>query len=186
MPASKWRQTGKAWQPAYIEAKLAVQAQKHGYYGTEPDLSPQDADKVMELVEMMTTASLLETFDTESKRGKALGVSAQRIRTLKATKLYKDTLVNALQVRGLEHTASAMPTMARRAADAKDPAGVAAFDRLMRLGGIGQKNASTFTKNVTNTTVHLSVDQQLQKFVAGRKGQVIDEAPAAALPAELE
>ncbi len=168
---------GPAWQPAYIEAKLTLQAQKHGHFGTEPELSEEDQEKVMELVALMTTEDLLKTYDTEAKRGTLLGTNARRIRTLKATKLYKDALVQALTNNGLEGVARAVSTMQSRAMDPTDRAGVAAFDRLMRLGGVGQKEPSKFVKNVTNNTLNMTVDQQLQKFVAGRREQVVDEVP---------
>lgn len=175
------KELGPAWQPAYIEAKLTLQAQKKGYFGTEDDLSEEDQEKVAELVALMTTEDLLKTYDTEAKRATLLGTNAQRVRTLKATKLYKDGLIHALQTHGLESVAQTMGTMRARAADVTDRQGVAAFDRLMRLGGVGQKEPSKFVKNVTNNTLNLTVDQHLQKFIAGRRGapQVIDEVQAA-------
>ena len=169
----------KVWEPAYIEAKLALKAHKHGYEGTEPDLSEEDQEKVMELVAMMTDEVLLGVYPTEGARAVALGTNAQRVKTLKATKLYKDALIQALTVKALEGTAQALPNMAAKASDREDNNAVGAFDKLMRVGGLGTKTAMTITKNSTNKTeVHVTFDQQVQGYLSKRnQAKIVDEKP---------
>lgn len=171
---SKAEALGPAWQPTYIEAKLIAQARKRGYEGTVDQLDDEQVGKVFELVELMTNEQHLRTYPNEAARARLLSTSAQGIRTLKATKLYRDAFLQAIELRAMEGTAAALPTMQARASNDQDPSGVAAFEKMMRVAGIGQNKGVTVNKTNNNVQVNISFDQQMKNFVKERQGKMVD------------
>ncbi len=155
----------------HTEGRIAYHSLLDGK-AKEVAFTPQEQDKLAELVAMLTQKTLLKMYTTWPSRAIAVGVSTRTLFSWRQSKLFKQMLMQTMQAEALVGVAIALPSQIDHAAKPEAKGGNQSFKNIADLAGASQPKNLTLTQN---NTLNMTWEQQLANISDGKIVDVEDE-----------
>lgn len=156
------RQAVAVFQPRFTEGKRSFESLLSGK-ALDVTLSDEVHDKVVELVAMVTEDDLLAKYTTWEMRAVALGISPQRLYTLRQTRTFQTLLVQAIRAQAMMGVAESTGPQKDLAKAAFAKGSTLAYAKLASVAGMEQAKSVKVTQN--NITLEQSLRSEAMKVI---------------------